>query len=78
MKEIINKVRALPSRFIAQLKDTFAHKEGKCVLKLGNSLQNSGAGNPLILMKPRSNRWTRLKKMVMFPWNYVWHGKAEL
>ena len=78
MKQLIERLRRFPASVIEKVKDVFAHKEGKAVLKMGNTLSNSGNGNPLILMKPRSNRWTRLKKIIMFPWNYVWHGRAEL
>jgi hypothetical protein len=78
MKEIINKALALPTRLIAKLKDAFAHKEGKMILKMGTTLTNSGSGNPLVLTKMHSNRWTRFKRLVMFPFNYVWHGSAKL
>ncbi len=78
MKQLIERLRQLPASVIAKVKDMFAHKEGKTALKLGSNLQSGGKDNPLILTKRGSNRWTRLKKLIMFPWNYIWHGRAEL
>ena len=72
------KTKAAVAAGVAKVKDAFAHKEGKALLKMGTNISNSGNGNPLILMKPRSNRWTRFKRIVSFPFKYIWNGKAEL
>ena len=72
------KVKAATAAGVAKVRDAFAHKEGKVIIKLGNSNQNSKKGEPLVLIKVSSNRWTRLKKIIAFPFKYVWHGKAEL
>ena len=72
------KVKAATAAGVAKVRDTFTHKEGKLILKIGNTLQNTGKGNPLEINKLGSNRWTRFKRVVSFPFKYVWYGKAEL
>ena len=72
------KVKAATAAGVAKVRDAFTHKEGKTMLRGGTTVINAGNDKPLVLMKPRSNRWTRLKKIIAFPFKYVWHGKAEL
>tara|TARA_B100000131_G_scaffold35026_1_gene32132 strand:+ start:1423 stop:1659 length:237 start_codon:yes stop_codon:yes gene_type:complete len=78
MKQLIGRLKQLRDSMVAKVRDVFASKQGKSFLKVGSNNMNSGMGNPIIIQKVGSNRWTRLKNIVMFPWNYVWHGKAEL
>ena len=68
----------LVKRLFAKVKDAFSHKEGKTILKLGSNIQNSGLNKPMVVMKPLSNRWTRFKRLVTFPFKYIWYGRAEL
>ncbi len=76
MKEKLKKIASLPAALALKIRDAFSWKPGKTILKMGNNTQTAKDG--AVVLSVRSNRWTRLWRVVAFPFIYVWKGSAKL
>ena len=74
LKNYLMKVKSLP----AKIKNWLKPQNGKTVLRLGRDSMTSKPGEPLQIMKMRSNFMARLKNLVLLPWRYLFYGKIEL
>ena len=74
-------MKDLWNRIVAKVKAPFVNNQGKTILKVGDKTLTTGFatdGKGLVIMKNRSNFWTRLKNLVLLPWRYLRHGRIEL